>query len=195
MQFWPKSVCPCHRGGAIVVIRVCMLTSHLALWQLGAGQQCLTCSCVGTGIRGKASLWEDLPHFLEFIQVNSLLITLVLQFAKNNHQNYASGDCCPLSPNSSSSVFMTRNIIYVNSCLLTNSSACLEWLTRTLSSIFSSNLISGADEHWGYSPGIDLCVSSSTNRRIPSRAVFPLFVSDSDVHVWVTYTHTHKWKE
>ena len=75
-----ESMCPCYRWGAVVVISVCGFTRHLV-----AGQRYLTYSCVGPGIHGEAWPEWDPLHFLEFIQLNSFLTILVLQFLENNH--------------------------------------------------------------------------------------------------------------
>ena len=90
-----ESTCSCHRWGAVVVVRVCVfvyITVYITVYNivyitdpLAGGQWYLTYSCVGPGIHAKAWPWWDPLHFLEFIQLNSFLIILVLQFLENNH--------------------------------------------------------------------------------------------------------------
>lgn len=83
-------------------------------------------------------------------------------------------------------------VMYVNSCHLINSSAELELPAPTLPNIFSNSPNLGSVAHVACFPGTNIygIVSSSINRRIPSRVVSLLSVLNSQEHTCIPHTHT-----
>lgn len=155
-------MCPWHRWGA-VVIRVSMFM-HTSLW--GSSSPRASGACVDTGFLGRLGHGRTPPtththtaHFLEFIQVNSLLIIPVLQFTENNQNSLLSPwrRLTIVSPFFQLYIYgLQTSLIFVNSGLLINSGAWLELPTPTLSSTFSNNLILGPVELLGCFPGINI---------------------------------------
>ena len=76
-----ESMCPCQRWGAVVIIRVCLFVCITPRW--GSVIPDLQLCRPGHPWEGLAIVGP--LHFLEFIQLNSFLIILVLQFLENNH--------------------------------------------------------------------------------------------------------------